>query len=72
MPIKALAHPIWQSAEEALGVPLFGKISVEPGATMIAFSRFLAAMGVIFAVTAVRSTGNARNAFNPGWPVSQR
>jgi len=56
VPLKAgsgLAHPIWQSAEEALGHPISGSISVDPGATLIALGQYLCAVAVMLMAAAV-------------------
>ena len=56
VPLKAgsgLAHPIWQSAEEALGHPISGSISVDPGATLIALGQYLSAVAVMLMAAAV-------------------
>ena len=55
MPLQgsALAHPIWKSAAVALGLPLAGSISIDPGATLIAFVRYTSAIAIAFVSTAV-------------------
>jgi hypothetical protein len=55
LPLHALAHPIWKSAEAALGHSLWAAISVDPGATLIALGQYLAmvAMGFLAAAVAV-------------------
>jgi hypothetical protein len=55
LPLHLLAHPIWKSAEAALGHPLWAAISVDPGATLIALGQYLAmvAMGFLAAAAAV-------------------
>jgi hypothetical protein len=46
-PVKAgLAHPIWESAEQALGHPIMGSISIDPGATMLALCQYLSALAL--------------------------
>jgi len=47
LPIAALAHPIWTSAEVAIGRPIGGSVSVDTGASMIAMCRYstIAAVG---------------------------
>src|SRR5215468_10760086 len=50
VPLKAasgLAHPIWQSAEQAIGHPIYGSISIDPGATLIALGQYLCAVAVM-------------------------
>ena len=48
-----LAHPIWKSAAAALGQPLVGSISIDPGATLTAFVRYLSAMATTLVAAAV-------------------
>jgi len=48
-----LAHPIWQSAEQALGIPLRGSVSIDPGATALAFGRAFSALAVMLLAAAV-------------------
>lgn len=49
----ALAHPIWKSAAAALGRPLAESISIDPGATLISFVRYLSATAIAFVAAAV-------------------
>jgi hypothetical protein len=55
LPLKALAHPIWQSAEIASGESLTGSVSVDTGAGLIALGQYLtiAAVGFWSAAVAV-------------------
>ena len=55
MPLQSagLAHPIWKSAAAALGQPLAGSISIDPGATLISFVRYLSAIAIAFVAAAV-------------------
>jgi hypothetical protein len=56
VPLKSgsgLAHPIWQSAEQALGHPISGSISIDPGATLLAFAQYLWALAVTLMAAAV-------------------
>ncbi len=48
-----LAHPIWESAAAALGQPLAGTISIDPGATLISLARYLSVVAIIVAAAAV-------------------
>jgi len=48
-----LAHPIWKSAETALGHPVAGTISVDPGASVIALGQYLSIVGVALLSAAV-------------------
>jgi hypothetical protein len=52
MPIRGLEHPIWRSAESALGRQVWGAVSADPGATVVLLTRYLAAMGATIAVAA--------------------
>lgn len=53
MPFDGLRHPIWASAETALGRPLWGSIGISPGDTLLALTRYLSACGLFFVATAV-------------------
>jgi hypothetical protein len=53
LPLRALAHPIWNSAEIALGHPLGGGISVDPGASVIALGEYLSVIALAFISAAV-------------------
>ena len=55
MPLSGsgLAHPIWKSAAAALGLPMAGSISIDPGATLISFVRYLSATAIAFVAAAV-------------------
>lgn len=55
MPLPSLgaAHPIWKSAAAALALPIAGSISIDPGATLISFVRYLSATAIAFAAAAV-------------------
>ncbi len=53
LPLTFFAHPIWPSAAEALGRPLAGAISIDPGASVIALSQYLSMTGVAFLSAAV-------------------
>jgi hypothetical protein len=55
LPLKAvgLAHPIWDSAAAALGRPLAGSISIDPGATIIALAEYLSTAAIAFVAAAV-------------------
>jgi hypothetical protein len=54
-PLKfaGLAHPIWQSAEQAIGRSISGSISIDPGATVLALGQFLSALAVVLLAAAV-------------------
>ncbi len=53
LPLRVLAHPIWKNAETALGHPIAGTISVDPGASVIALGQYLSVVGVGFLSAAV-------------------
>lgn len=53
LPINALAHPIWESVEAAIGHPIAGSISIDTGATLIALGQYLSIAAVGFWSTAV-------------------
>ena len=53
LPLRLLAHPIWKDAETALGSPLAGTISVDPGASVIALGQYLSVIAVAFLSAAV-------------------
>jgi len=53
MPLRGLVHPIWASAEAALGKPLMGSISVDPGTTLVAITRYLTVVGIVLAAAGV-------------------
>jgi hypothetical protein len=42
LPLSMIAHPAWQSAATALGWPLSGSVSIDTGATLLAFCRYCA------------------------------
>jgi hypothetical protein len=53
LPLKLFAHPIWRSAETALGHPIAGTISIDPGASIIALGQYLCVIAVAFLSAAV-------------------
>jgi hypothetical protein len=53
LPLRAFAHPIWQSAGAALGYPIAGAISVDPGATVLALGQYLSLAAVALLSAAV-------------------
>jgi hypothetical protein len=55
LPLKVigLSHPIWESAEAALGRPIAGSISIDSGATLISLCRYLSTAAIAFVATAV-------------------
>jgi hypothetical protein len=53
LPFPALSHPVWTSTAEALNTPVAGHISVDLGATLIAFLRYLTAVGIFLGAAAL-------------------
>jgi hypothetical protein len=53
LPIKSWANPIWADAETALGAPIAGRITIDPGATLVAICRYFSVLAILFAATAV-------------------
>ena len=53
LPIPGLVHPIWANAREALNESLLGAVTVDRGATLVAFTRFSTTAGLVFVATAV-------------------
>jgi hypothetical protein len=55
LPLKTigLANPIWESSTGALGRPLAGSISVDPGDTLICLARYLSVVAIAFIAAAV-------------------
>jgi hypothetical protein len=55
MPLAALAHPIWASAQAAVAHPLTGSISIDTGASVMALGRYLSivAAGLVAAAVGV-------------------
>jgi hypothetical protein len=53
LPLRVLAHPIWDNAETALGHPVAGTISVDPGTSVIALGLYLSVVGAVFLSTTV-------------------
>jgi hypothetical protein len=53
LPLRALAHPIWNSAEVALGHPVAGGISADLGASVIALGQYLSVLALAFISAAV-------------------
>ena len=54
-----LAHPIWKSTAEALGHSVAGSISIDPGATLISFVRYVSTAAIAF-VAAAAATDRRR------------
>ena len=55
LPLKTigLANPIWESAAAALGRPLAGSISIDPGDTLVSLARYLSVAAIAFVAAAV-------------------
>lgn len=53
LPLNLFVHPIWLSAAQALGRPVAGAISIDPGASVIALGQYLSMTAVTFLSAAV-------------------
>ena len=53
LPVTSWAHPIWAAAETALGTPIASGITIDLGATLVAFCRYFSAIAILFVATAV-------------------
>lgn len=55
LPLKTfgLANPVWESAASALGRPLAGSISIDPGMTLVSLAKYLSSTGIAFVAVAV-------------------
>ncbi|MDI1346885.1 MAG: hypothetical protein PSV22_22745 [Pseudolabrys sp.] len=53
IPFNGLRHPIWISAEAALGRSIWGSITISPGDTLLALARYFSACGLFFVAAAV-------------------
>ncbi len=55
LPLKpvGLANPIWDSTAAALGRPLGGSISIDPGATLVSLARYLSVAAIALVAAAV-------------------
>lgn len=53
LPLPMVAHPVWQSTASALGWSVPGSISVDKGATLLAFCRYCALCAAILLSAAV-------------------
>ena len=55
LPLRPLAHPVWASAETALGQQITGTISIDPGASLLSLGQYLslAAAALVSAAVAV-------------------
>jgi hypothetical protein len=55
LPLRPLAHPIWSSAETALGHPVASSITIDTGATVMALGQYLtiAVVALLSAAVAV-------------------
>jgi hypothetical protein len=52
-PLGVLAHPIWKSAEAGLQHPLAGKITLDPGVSIVALGHYLSLAAIAFLSAAV-------------------
>ena len=46
LPLPGLAHPIWTSAAAALNRPMAGTVSIDTGATLLAFARYCGLLAI--------------------------
>jgi len=53
LPLRAIAHPIWASAEAAVGHSLAGSVSIDFGASVMALGQYLSAVAVALVAAAV-------------------
>ena len=53
LPLGIFGHPIWASAQAALNSSVLGSISGDLGATALGAGRYLAAVAIVFAASAV-------------------
>ena len=53
LPLRALAHPMWKSAETALGHPLANTISIDLGASILALGQYFSMIAVVFLSAAI-------------------
>ena len=53
MPLGPLAHPVWSSAEAAIGHPIAGSISIDTGASVMALGQYLSVGAVALLAAAV-------------------
>ena len=53
LPLGALAHPMWKSAETALGQPLADTISIDLGVSVLALAQYLSMIAVVFLSAAI-------------------
>ena len=53
LPLRALAHPMWKSAETALGQPLADTISIDLGVSVLALGQYLSTIAVVFLSAAI-------------------
>jgi hypothetical protein len=51
--ISGMVHPIWESATTALGRPISGSISIDPGDTLVALARYLSTAAIALVAAAV-------------------
>jgi hypothetical protein len=53
LPIGAFPNPIWASTAVALGRPVSGSISIDPGASIISLGQYLSMIAMLFVTAAV-------------------
>jgi hypothetical protein len=47
LPFRQLTHPVWGSAATALRRSIVGSISIDTGATVLSFSKYISAVGIL-------------------------
>ncbi|MGP0083554.1 MAG: hypothetical protein ACLP0B_07990 [Steroidobacteraceae bacterium] len=53
LPLRAVVHPMWTSAEVAIGHPVTGAISIDIGASVMALGQYLTIAAIAFWAGAV-------------------
>jgi hypothetical protein len=53
LPIGAFANPVWASLAAALGRPVTGSISIDPGVSIISLGQYLSVIAIFFIAAAV-------------------
>jgi len=53
LPLRPLAHPVWDSAAAAFGYPLGGAISIDLGLSIIALGKYICVTAVVLVAAAV-------------------
>ena len=45
---SSLSNPIWESASVGIGHPMLGRISIDPGLTLLSLSRYFSILAILF------------------------